>query len=764
MYNLDIYPIHIHEGKSVESLPGLIVLAPPRRCGRGRESDQLIVMIHLVGKTDITPQALEEWLEKKAGLFYSSPGSVTNAMRLMAEAINNELLDRNLKTAGNGSQVNGSLNLVVLRKDMLYSLVIGQSRLIVLSKTGAVEFTDRANNARGLGMNQAVTCLFNQKTINGDESILLAPIPSPNWTLPSLQDAGKLSVEAIGRRLISQRPAELRAALVRLAEGKGSSIYKPLLSVESPKVEKTKIGQPVPVVSFSKSNEKNPPSDQDELPLSGPGDDSYSDTNNEETVNEEETPGEYYTEQNPREVPVRLRQVDGRSSRDDHKNPRRAGRVTRSTKDAGLKEEQDPAKQPSKLSGFFKRSKHASGPVPRILYLLFAIAVPLVVVAIAASVYINQGKTQQFTYYLAESQKYIEQAQAAQDDPVMHSFNLQAALMYLKKANQYGSTAESKALLSSVQTQLDEIQGVVRLNMIPLGLSDRLGEVNISQMVATNTDLYLLDSQSGKALHYDLVGEEYVQDRNFDCGPNPNNPLNSIGKLVDIIGLPAGNSFNATVFGIDAYGNIEFCIPDEPGVVSSLIAPDAGWQEIKAISMYQNYLYVMDPGNNAVFSYPGRGILFEDKPTLFFDNFIPNMDLAVDFEIYADELYILRSNGEMVECTYSHMKDYKLTECLDPAPYKDMRNGQEQQAVTFPDSAFIQMRMTSAPDSSLYLLDAHGNGIYHFSLQRNLQKIFAPGFTDPEYSPSGEVTSVAFTPGRILFIAFGNQVFTATIP
>lgn len=148
MYNLEIYPLFINEGREEDSLPGLVTFTPPRKCARGREADQLIVFIHLTGNTSITPAALETWLQKKAALFYSAPGSVTSALRLMAEAINNELLDRNLKKSPGGSQVNGSLSLVVLKKDTIFSLIIGQARLFMLTREDVVEWLDRENHAR----------------------------------------------------------------------------------------------------------------------------------------------------------------------------------------------------------------------------------------------------------------------------------------------------------------------------------------------------------------------------------------------------------------------------------------------------------------------------------------------------------------------------------------------------------------------------------------------------------------------------------------
>jgi hypothetical protein len=93
-----------------------------------------------------------------------------------------------------------------------------------------------------------------------------------------------------------------------------------------------------------------------------------------------------------------------------------------------------------------------------------------------------------------------------------------------------------------------------------------------------------------------------------------------------------------------------------------------------------------------------------------------------------------------------------------------MRTGQNPQAISFPNAKFIQMRMTFAPDSSLYLLDSNGKNFYHFSLQRNLQKIVQPGFSDPGLIPENAPTAMVVSPGKIVFLAYGNQIFHAPLP
>ncbi len=774
MFNLELHPIHLRGGKAQETLPGLIALAPPRRCARGREVDQLVALVDLSGKTSITPEALSEWMMKKAALFYSTPGSTTNAMRMMAESINNELLDRNLKKAADGSQVNGSLCMVVLRKDVVYSLIIGQGRVYILEGEAVIELEDHENHPRGLGVNQSLTCLFSQSNISNGASILISPLVSPQWTPAYLAGAGTLPVDVLGRRLMNQHPADLRGLLLHLAEGNGKITITPLAR-DLPVTQDNSPAQAAASEQPETGDTLQPALIDLEKAVSIPPQISIP------TVVEAEPEGATQTPLHNKALAAAtttaaMTKKDKAETAQGQKISARERRKTTAIPQIDreklkaqvgsavdvVDDVQEKVKQGS--SSFFSKLFPAEGGTPRSLLLLLAIVIPLVVVAAAGSVYLRRGRSQQFNYYYQQGQQYAIQAEAQKGDEIMRLFNLQAASMYLAKASEFGQTAESIALTTSIQAQLDAVQGVVRLELATLNMNDVLGKVNISQMVATTNDLYLLDEVSGKALRFTLSGNTYIKDDAFDCGPNPDNPLNSIGKLVDLLPLPGGNSFGATIFAIDAYGNIEFCIPGKSGTISSLIAPDAGWQGIKAISMFQNSLYVLDPGNNGVFIYPGKGILFEDKPTLFFDNVIPSLGNAVDMEVNADELYILRDNGEMVECTYSHIKDYKLTECEDPAPYSDMRSGNEPQAINFPDAQFVQMRLTAAPDSSIYLLDTHGSSLFHFSLQRNLQKIIQPLFGDPGYRPKVAASSMAISPGKMVFLAFGNQVYFGALP
>jgi hypothetical protein len=143
---------------------------------------------------------------------------------------------------------------------------------------------------------------------------------------------------------------------------------------------------------------------------------------------------------------------------------------------------------------------------------------------------------------------------------------------------------------------------------------------------------------------------------------------------------------------------------------------------------------------------------------------VPPLSDALDIEEIGYELYILRGNGQMIECTYSPLKDMKSTTCQVPAPFVDTRAGQNLTVTSFPEAQFVQMRMTEAPDSSLYLLDASKDTIYHFSYGRNLQRVLHPRLTDGTDSTGLTPTAFTVSPGRTLFLAYSNQIYYGQIP
>lgn len=800
MFDINLFPINLEQGVEQNSLPGLAALTPPRKTARGRENDVVIAMVQINGSSAIAIESMNTWLLKKLEGYYQTAGTVTFAMKTLVEALNSDLLDRNLKRVKEGVRMSAALNLVVLKRESLYLVNIGAAKAWFAGKSDAVEYLDSENQGRGLGVDQNLACRFSTCELAENDTLVFSCQPPEIWKVDTFAGSNALTNEAVSRRIFNQIGPDLKAVLLRFTNGKGLIKQEPLpghapaqpvsekkteAAVE-PEVEEAPSSadvSPEPAVEMASSSayvshEPKPVFEVREPTAPGPEIiQVYKQTSSAETENEAKVePSDEPEELEDSEVvqpAVNLtlrRRTGARQTHVKVEAPKptgpsgaqvAAGKVTQNMVSAakGIG---------SSVTNFTQKVLPVMADEPlklsRGTLIAIAIAVPMIIILLAGAIYARSGKSKQFNQNLILAQQYAMQAELQVNDPPLYLASLQQSMYWLDKAESYGKTDTSASLRVKVQGELDILQGVQRLEMvevIPGGIP--AGSV-VTQMVATATDLYLLDSTSGTVKRYSMGSSGYQLDEAFNCGPDEKNPLNTLGKLVDMVPVDVNNTFKATILAVDGSGNTEFCIPGTAGVTSALTAPDQGWKSLKSISIFNNYLYVLDIAGNAVYRYEGNGVQFESKPTLFFDNQIPALTEAIDIEVNGDELYILRSNGQMVECTYSHMKDYKLTECLDPAPYGDMRTGQTATSISFPEANFIQMRMTAAPDSSIYLLDANAKALYHFSLQRNLQKILHPRFMDGVSLDRVAPTAVAVSSARIVFIAFGSQIYYAPLP
>jgi hypothetical protein len=726
----------------------------------------MIVLLSLNGASTITPASLKVWLTKKCEEYYRTPGTVTYAMRTFMESINQELLERNLKRAKTGAQITGMLNLAVVKRNLLYLAHLGATRSFFISAEESVEIKDDEQN-RGLGISESLTFRFTQKELRENDTMIFAPVSPPVWTTEAFSGSNALSIEAFSRRLFNQTGGEVKAVATRFVPGKGLIIQN-------------KMQRGIVTGENQLTPESIAPGENRETPA--------------QLAVLVETPTVLSTSDTPLvETPTQITKLSQPSTTIPNSEPQKSRPPLTSAKNQSIpasniqQHKGFPSletkaaigrsvksidevwnKFKSSLVGFFQKILPGLYEEPlklnRSVLIMIAIAVPLVFLILAGSVYVNRGKNQEFEVAMAQAQQYAVMADGQVNDQPSRLASLQQSLFWLEKAATYGNSDAMGILKGQVQDSLDQIQGILRLELSPLFEGSLPDKAVITQIVATNADVYLLDSTSGKVFRFFQNGNGYSKDDAFDCGLNPENLLSPIGKLIDILPLPVGNSFRATLYGIDAAGMVEFCVPGESGTTGVLNPPDSGWGEIKAISLFQNYLYVLDTRGNAVYRYNGDGVQFNEKPTLFFDNQVPPLSEAIDIEVNGYELYILRANGQMVECTYSPLKEYKLTECMDPAPFGDMRTGETPQTISFPQANFIQMRMTPAPDSSLYLLDANGKTLFHLSLQRNLQKILHPSLRDGNDLTKLTPTAFAISPGRIAFVAFGGQVFYSPLP
>src|SRR4030065_1794074 len=89
----------------------------------------------------------------------------------------------------------------------------------------------------------------------------------------------------------------------------------------------------------------------------------------------------------------------------------------------------------------------------------------------------------------------------------------------VKKAKNYPPPSQSQALRLTAIENLDNLDAIKRLDYKQAIVGGLDAGVNVVRMVATATDLYLLNAQQGNVLRAIMTGRGCEVDTKFQCGP-----------------------------------------------------------------------------------------------------------------------------------------------------------------------------------------------------------------------------------------------------
>lgn len=684
-----------------------------------------------------------------------------------------------------------------------------------------------AGAGRGLGLSRQAIPRFYQATVEPGDVLILCAAPPPSWNAHAFIAGPQHHFDLLRRRLLSDAADDLQAAVVRFQPGKGQIGYwrpparpahpAPPETAPAPQPEASLPPQPeavppdLPAQAPSPQAEAAAPALTEPVPTAQPETGLPPEPEPALTPPPEQAPQpEAAQPQVAQTLPARTPVGAGMSPRPGRAQPqpvptggaRRPMARPASTAAEPAKAEPARPRQPREpviapaLARFRatiraawmrgqpgrariqqqmaaalrraapRRVDEAGRLVPLFNFttgtmLAVAIFVPLVVVAVAMAVYLQVGRSEQYQIIFQQAQLYAAQA-AQQTDPNLQREAWTQAYELVRRAEQLQRTDESRALFQQAQDALDNLEGYVRLDYSP-AVRAFPADVNITRIVATLNDVYLLDSSVGRILRLYRTATGYEVDANFNCGPGQAGSL-IISELVDVAALPPANEARAAVVGIDKTGNLVYCAPNMSGFSGSALAlPDLFWGEIRAMRLSGDILYVLDPVNNAVYYYDGEGGRFNDKPHLFFDEEIPHMADVIDIAVDQEFLYLLHADGQMTICEGGGIS-LVSTRCTD-TPYGDPRPGYDPAPLAFEGVRFSQIQATQPPDPSLFALDGENHAIYHLSLRRlNLQRQFRPRVDTDFPLPSEPATAFAIAPNRRALIAFGNEVFFAPAP
>jgi len=758
MSSLDllILPLVRSGGQDQPSVPGLYVASRPRRTARFRERDELVLYFTLRASAPFSADQTNDLLASLAKTYFSTSGSVTTAQRAVAEALNQSLFDRNLRS---DHQAIGLLAQVVLRANRLQLAQSGPLHALFLSSDEAQDFHDPSLAGEGLGLDRTTAVYFSQVELNTNDALVLTAEPPSAWTTETLQHPQGQGPESLRRRLLSKAGPDLRAALLHAQPGTGQlRLLRPVRAVRpglsQPVLSATPLPRPVqtgvepaPIetapdsVAVPAQSIQTPPAEGAPIPASiAPA----------RPLEASVPPIVSAPLPSGRAVPAPP--VKPRAPRPASPNPmliwlgsigRALGTATRKfIRKAGA-----IARQMLPDEGIFA--------LPPATMAFTAIAVPLVVVTIAAVVYFQRGRASQYAVYFDQAKEAALTAQS-KTDPQEMRLAWQSTVVLLDQTEAFQTTPDSQNLRQQAQSSLDNLDAVERLEFQPV-LADALEETaQITRMVASVDELYLLNEVEGVVLRTVRTNQGYQIDPTFQCGPGPYGGF-IVGAITDIAALPKGNDLKATIAAIDADGNLLYCIPGEEALARQMEPPDIHWGTPQGLTVDTGDLYILDPQTNAVWIY--RGMEITKQPRLFFGEQIPPMHDVIDMAVNLTDLYLLHADGHLTTCDYSGLLE-SPTRCEDPATYTDSRPGRQDGAL-IQDASFTELLFAPPPDPSIYLLDPVSKAIYHLSVRLTLQRQYRS--RDP--LPEGPATAIAINKNnRTAFMAIGNQVYSATLP
>ncbi len=799
--DLNLLPLARLGGQELTELPGLYTSTAPRKTARGRENDALVLYLSVAGNAPLPADQLSDMLQRLAQKYYKTSGSVTAAMRTMADGLNLILLDRNLRSSNAGKQGVGRLALIVLHGETVYLGHCGPLHTFLVTPQETKEFYD-PQGGRGLGLSRTTALRFYQVPLQGGDFLVCAPQVPPGWNANVLRHPQRLGMEGMRRQLLDLASGELESTLIQAQLGEGrlrvlrrkpgvSDMAHATAPTEQPTAAPAaaqppsapdrlsplpavpeeaavialpavtaEVSQPVPPAGSDITSPAAPSAEPEigarpelisssGLRRTGPGPDAV-------------RPAPSPVPAPPAEAVPAAEQV---SAAETQSRPERKARRTRGGDAApmlrvvgtlGSALGTTLAAFARGLGKLLRNILPDEGllHLPPSVMIFVALAVPVVLSTIGGMVYAQRGRATQYQVYYEQAFKAAESA-AQQTEPAVLRQAWNDVLATVDKAEYYQSTEQSQALRLQAQQALDRLDGIERLLFQPAVIGGLGDTIQVAGLVASETDLYILNGAQGNVLRAVFTSSGYKIDPEFQCGPTYGPTI--VGPLVDIVALPKGSVENATLLGMDASGSIIYCIPGgEQPLTASLAPPNTGFGIPSAFDLDMGDLFILDRDVNAVWVY--RNMDTRSQPRLFFGDDIPPMQDVIDLAVNNDDLYLLHSDGHITQCIFSGMTAAP-TRCEDPFVFSDARPGRAGGRV-ISDALFNELYFSSPPDPSIYMLDPDNQAIYHFSVRLAMQRQYRASQPLPE----GPATAFALSPNRLVFIAVGYEIFYAALP
>lgn len=822
MLDLNLLPIQRQGGQEQLDLAGLYAATPPRRAGRGREQDNLVLYLTLLGGAPFPADQQAQMLTRLAQLFYRTSGAVTTALRAQVELLNKILLEGNLQNPT--SQVIGMLTQMVLRGETVYMTHSGPGHAFLLTPTEAQDFSDEENAGSGLGLSRTPVYRHFQFSLHANEFVFLTHQPAESWAVDKLRISANQGMEGLRRRLlIGRTDPELNAVLIQALSGSGklrllrlkSSLrdmaqpqpgqppeaealspaanqaaaltISPIPELVQPAetVERERVAQVEPVeAGVTTDGSGGTPAVTATSNATGSLDDSVDGVIDAPVDVPLEAAGASQISPTPDLPPAVIERAQSRTEPEQAVSKASSVRPPLAPRHA---RPQAASRQPSAFSAGFKRATatllkmlaaiqaavgNALRQVGGALWALLRRIMPdeamlnispktLVFLAIAVPVVIS----------VVGGVVYIERGQAAQYQQF------------------YDQAVEQTTLAAAKTDPLEQrLAWQTTLDLLDKAEFYRLTPESQALRLLASDSLDVLDGIERLDFKPALIG-------NLDKNVNITRMAATGGDLY-LLNSSQGNVIRAVLTGGGYEIDTQFvCGPVSGGAAvvgpimdivalprgeetgASLLGVDASGTIILCIAGEPPLIQPVNPPATNFGEIRGlelnTGDLYMLDPSANAvwiyrgrDTVNPPRLFFGEQVPYMPDVVDLAVNDDDLYLLHADghqslcsYQDGSDTVCEDPYPFVDLRQGRTGGPV-IPDAIFNQIQFSPPPDPSLYLLDPETSAIYHFSLRLVLQRQYRP----QETLAAGRATAFLVSTSRMAFLAAGNRVYFAALP
>lgn len=650
-------------GTSLDAAARAAALPPPHRVARGREGEQLFILLNLVGSAP--PHLYRELREVIAQMYWSTTGSITAALRQVAVAVNRRLFEFNLR-ASSSDRCYGGLACAVLHGDDFFIMLAGPIRACVVHD-GRIECFPGGEELPHLGMGAlARERLFHAFAALGDTLLL----SSPSLIQGADDDAGN---GVIARVLLRAQMQEVLAGLQQVGAGADFTALVARLAPSPAPMRAVTPQMQAPVIEQA----SQPPRRQSIV----------SRLRRESTLRPGTSGLDSTVEARPalREMPAREPETHPRPASPVRSKPARppgpslgerlesglraAGRGV-VTAGGGIVAAGAALGRGVKtlvrrmLPGPEREARRRARPprqVPkenRVVMMTIAIAIPILLAIVVGSAYYGPfGKDARFQSLIAQAEAEMRSARATSVISETRS-HWQAALVYAGEAiTERPGDDKAAGLQVQIQVALDEIDGVIRLTPVQL---KELGVGTVPrQLIIHGQMVFVLDPAAGWVVKLTLnpagdgVIEQDTLPRLAWTGQQVREEV--VGNLVDLVWVEPGG--DRQTGGLVILDENSMLVTYDPGWGGAEGQPELAPSFLgtsptgvaRAIGSFEGRFYILDIEDRQIWRYEPRGYVYPEQPDRYFaiapgKSLVDALDMAIDGSIY-----ILYADGTILK-------------------------------------------------------------------------------------------------------------------